>query len=768
MELFKNRPFALFCGIFMLCAVGGFFVPGLVKLILGGILLALLITCAVICIVKKRIFFWFKPTVLISVAVLIAALSSFSYFDIGYMGMRKHDGAICDIDAYVTDAEYYSDYASAYTVRLISVNGEPCGSLAYLECHYNCGLQPGNRFSISAQMSEPSDTSFGYSQKTSMISDGIFSVIISESEADYTVAEKYHESAEVFFGKLNDELSARLSRIVGGESGDLSSAVLLADKSGLSAQTRRDFARAGVSHILALSGLHMAIIVAIADFFLKKLFVPKTARCIVLTVLLVLYLYLVGFTLSAVRSVIMIAMLYLAYLLRTSTDTVTNLFCAGFLILLISPGAVCDAGFWMSFLATLGIVLVSPYVAKIFQFKRRDGDVKIFFLRIARYFLTAVVVTVVANLSVVFLSWLCFGSVYLIAPVSNLLIAPLSGVLIFLSAICLLLYWIAPALSVLCAFGAERIGTLMLNICARFSDVRNIGVSLKYDFAGVIICVFFVATAVLLVVKLKHKIITLAPTAAAILAFIVCLSVFNFANEGNISSVYLKKNGGELFVFSENGKTVICDVSEGYSSRFSLAASVAKEYYSTEIEILMLTHYHSRQPQAVDHLFASYKTRNLWLPEPQSKTEYSVFLDLLRKAQEEGVCVTVYRQGEQMTLFGSASLTVFPYDKLSRSVEALVGFSIESGGRRLTYLGSSYFESDFEAEAREYILSSDAVILGSHGPNIKKPFSFKLGKDCEKLIIADESVAKNAQIECPNGVSPIALYDPDFCEFVLN
>ena len=752
----------------MLCAVGGFFIPGAVKLIVGGIFIALIVACAVICIVKKRLLFICKATVLVAVAVIIAALSSFSFFDVGYMGMRKYDGEICDIDAYVTDTAYYSDYTSTYTVKLISVNGEPCGSLAYLECHYNCGLQPGNRFSISAQMSEPSDTSIGYSRKASMISDGIFSVIESESEDDYTVTDKAYRSIEVFFGKLNDELSARLSRIVKGEAGDLSSAVLLADKSGLSDQTRRDFARAGVSHILALSGLHMAIIVAIADFFLKKLFVPKTARCVVLAALLILYLFLVGFTLSAVRSVIMIVMLYFSYLLRTSTDTVTNLFCAGFLILLISPGAVSDAGFWMSFLATLGIVLVSPCISKMFRFKRRDGDLKIFFIRIARYLLSAVAVTVVANLSVVFLSWLCFGSISLIAPVSNLIIAPLSGVMIFLSAMCLLLYWIAPALSALCAIGAERIGTLMLDICAGFSDMRNIGVSLKYDFASVIICAFFVATAVLLVIKLKHKILALAPAAAAILAFIVCISVFNFANDGNINAVYLKKNGGEMFVFSENGKTVICDISEGYSSRFSLAAAVAREYYSTEIEILMLTHYHSRQAQAADHLFASHKTRNLWLPEPQSETEYSAFLDLLKKAEENGVQVTVYRQGGEMTLFGNASLTVFPYDKLSRSVEALVGFSIESGGKRLTYLGASYFESDFENEAREYILSSDALVLGSHGPRIKNPFSFKLGKDCKKVIISDESVAKNAQIECTSEVPPFALYDPDIFEFALN
>ena len=86
----------------------------------------------------------------------------------------------------------------------------------------------------------------------------------------------------------------------------------------------------------------------------------------------------------------------------------------------------------------------------------------------------------------------------------------------------------------------------------------------------------------------------------------------------------------------------------------------------------------------------------------------------------------------------------------------------------MTYLGASYFESDFKDGALEYVLASDALILGSHGPKIKAPFSLKLGKDCKAVIISDEAVAKNASVECSEGTAPIALYSPGFYEFVLS
>ncbi len=766
MELFKNRPFALFCAVFMASAACGFFFVGSIKLIAIAISATLLVSATVYCTVKRRFFKICKSAFLVLLAVIIGALSSYTYFDIGYMQMRKYDGQKCLVEAVVSETQYSSDYGTAHTLRLISVNGEACDKLAYLKCDYKSSLHTGNRFSIIANATEPCDDSFEYSQKSELISNGVTIVFESSNEEDYTVIDKNYTTPEIYFKKLNAELSVRLARAVGGESGDLASAVFLADRSELDDSTRLAFSRAGTSHLLALSGLHMAIVAAIAEFFLRKLYVGKTMRSFILGALLILYLALVGFAISAVRAVIMIAIVYLGYILRSPSDPRTSLFFAGFLILLASPSAVCDIGFWMSFFATLGIIAVSPYMSSLFRTKREDGDFKVILLRIVRYIVTAVAVTLAANFAVLFFLWRFFGEVSLIAPLSNLLLAPISTLLIFFSAMTLLFYWGIPALSDIFADCTAFLGEVILNVSEGLSDLYGIVMSLKYDFAGYIVCAFAVLTLILLVIKLKHKWIAFVPAILTVIAFLVCVTVFNHIDGDKLTLTYLRDKEGEEIVLSEGGRAVVCDASEGYFSRLYLAGAMAKECCATEIDVLILTHYHSRQPQSVERFFDNCKTREIWLPEPHNDYEYAAMTELLKVANNAGVKPSVYKDGAEMTLFGEAKLNMLPYRKLDRSVEAQVGFSVSCNGESLTYLSAAYGEGELPQEALDAI-GAEHLILGAHGPNEKEEFLINITDNCRDILVANGEVLKNGLIEICGEASPQIVVSPEYKRFIL-
>ena len=68
---------------------------------------------------------------------------------------------------------------------------------------------------------------------------------------------------------------------------------------------KRDFRRTGASHLLALSGLHVALLSAMAEWVLRRFRIPKRPRVTLLGILMLLYLALVGFLPSAVRAVFM-------------------------------------------------------------------------------------------------------------------------------------------------------------------------------------------------------------------------------------------------------------------------------------------------------------------------------------------------------------------------------------------------------------------------------------------------------------------------------
>lgn len=764
-EIFKNRPFALLCAVFMSASLVCFLVIGTYKLIAAVAFAALGVIMLAVDIIRRRVKFS-KAALVFVLPVILACLVSYSHFDLSYRNVRLLDGENRTVEGVVLEEKSCSEHGSVYTVRITSVDGNRVNVKARLECEYGGSFVIGDGFRMTVDLSEPKDSSPTYSTKLNAISDGIMLFAYSHDENSYEPQDAQSNDLEVLFGKLRASLSVRLSRAVGGEAGDLASAMVLSDRAGLNSGTVRDFSRSGVSHILALSGLHMGIISAIIDWLLRRMAAPKWIRCIVTAIFMVAYLALTGFSLSAVRAVMMLCAVYMSFIISTPADTRTVLFAAGTVIFLVAPYAVCDAGFWMSFLATLGILTVSPYVSRTFATERRDSDVKRVTFRFLRYLLSAVVITMVANLAVVVISWLCFGEISIVAPLANILLAPLSGVMIFLSFMTLITHFVYAPISDILAELTNFVGDMMLDIVAEISEMRGIVISLKYDFAAPIIVLFAVCTAIFLVVKLKHKWITLMPAAVAVTAFAVCLLCFNAVNDGKVNASYIHQKGGEMLVLSENGKTVICDISEGYLSRFIRAALKSEEHYATEVEVMILTHYHSRYPVTLSAFFSEVRLRELWVPRPELPEEVEYLEDIYRKARSAGVRISVYERGTELKLFGQATLTVSPYDKLARSVEALNCITVENRGSRMTYVGSSYSESDYCDASREYIRDSDAVIFGDHGPNPKRNFFFDVSPGCDSVIFADEEALDLFDVgRLPTSVKQILF--PEETDFVL-
>jgi ComEC/Rec2-related protein len=176
----------------------------------------------------------------------------------------------------------------------------------------------------------------------------------------------------IWASKLNTRLSYGLRNAIGGEVGGVGAALLLGNRSWLSEDTVLAFRRAGVSHLLALSGLHVSILIGFLELVFRKLKLPHTARAVTVPLFALGYLALSGFAVSTWRAVLMICVLYLAYLFRADYDAFTALSLTLALILAVTPYAVLDLSLWMSFLAAGSIIVFSPAVSSfLWRWKRR-------------------------------------------------------------------------------------------------------------------------------------------------------------------------------------------------------------------------------------------------------------------------------------------------------------------------------------------------------------------------------------------------------------
>lgn len=176
------------------------------------------------------------------------------------------------------------------------------------------------------------------------------------------------------FRRLKRELGRRCVRLFGEERSGVLQAMLLGDKGELDDNTKNIYQKSGMSHLLAISGLHISIVgMGIYRFLRKKGCSYGMSGGIGLT-LVFLYGGMTGMSVSTTRAVAMFTLAVLADLLGRSYDMLSALAAAALLLLLEQPLYVRSASFLLSFGAVLGVGLVYPAVQSIFGVSGKLGS----------------------------------------------------------------------------------------------------------------------------------------------------------------------------------------------------------------------------------------------------------------------------------------------------------------------------------------------------------------------------------------------------------
>ena len=170
----------------------------------------------------------------------------------------------------------------------------------------------------------------------------------------------------------------------------------------------------GIAHILAVSGLHISIIVAILYRLLKLCKVKGWARFGILAVILLFYAYICNFSVSVVRASIMSLLLMLAPLVKKQYDPLNALSLAGIVIFMINPLCVFDISFLMSFSCVLGILFICKPISKFLTS-----------LRLPKFIADIVAVCSSTCISLIFIQAYFFGRINLVSIFANLLLIPI-------------------------------------------------------------------------------------------------------------------------------------------------------------------------------------------------------------------------------------------------------------------------------------------------------------------------------------------------------
>ena len=226
--------------------------------------------------------------------------------------------------------------------------------------------------------------------------------------------------AFLFRKKINTAL------IKNGYEGDvlaIINALLLGQRQEISKDIMQNYQNAGAIHILAVSGLHVGIILLLLNFLLKPIEKIKYGihiKLLIVIVLLWVFAFVAGLSASVVRAVTMFTAVAIALSLKRSKNVYNALIISIFFLLLFNPNYIFDVGFQLSYLAVFFIVWTQPILYKLWKPK----------LKIVDYFWQLLTVSVAAQVGVLPLSLYYFHQFPGLFFLANLLIIPFLGIIL--------------------------------------------------------------------------------------------------------------------------------------------------------------------------------------------------------------------------------------------------------------------------------------------------------------------------------------------------
>lgn len=514
---------------------------------------------------------------------------------------RRVDGTTQVITLNVSDYPFNTGYRTAVD-GTVKIQGRSYKTRLYLK---DSQLpEPGDLVTVPAHLRLTTDG--GGQDPTYHRSNGIFLLAFAQDQAKIQSGEA---GIAAFSAMARQTIRQGLEDVFPGDTQGFAQALLLGDKSGLSYSQNSDLALAGISHVVAVSGLHLSIAFGMVY--------ALTLRRRILSAILgipasFLFAAVAGFTPSVVRAAVMLSLMLFARLLKRDYDRATALSFAVLAILFFNPVSAASASLQLSVGAVAGMFCFSDrlYAWMTKGFLRKRG----FWWRLLRSMCAALSATLGATAFTAPIGAWTFGSVSLVSPLTNLLVLPVITMIFYggLLACVLGFLWTPWAKAV-----AGAISWLIRYVLGFSQALAGIPLAAVYPEHSIYLTLWLPFAMVLLAVFLLGRFRGKKYFALGLvysLALTVILGYLEPLGE-RFRITVLDVGQGQCVILQAQGRTFVvdCGGSEGEG-----AGETAARYLLTQgidrIDGLILTHYDEDHISGAYRLMDRIETEALFLP----------------------------------------------------------------------------------------------------------------------------------------------------------
>ncbi|MDZ7722359.1 MAG: DNA internalization-related competence protein ComEC/Rec2 [candidate division KSB1 bacterium] len=527
------------------------------------------------------------------------------------------------------------------------------------------------------------------------------------------------------------------NQLDGGEMSAFAAALIIGERGGLSSDMKNSFARSGIIHILAVSGLHVGFLWTMLTAMFQLLRIKNPWRVVLIIGCLVFYAALTGFKVPVVRATLMAVILMIGTVIQRPGYSLNSMAMAALVLLLIQPLHLFQAGFQLSFAAVTGILLFYKKFKTLAQGwllnARENGQIRF-------YLVGLLLVSASAQFATLPLTAYYFNRIPTLALLMNLVALPLAGVIVSTA-------FLALGLSVLFWPIGWMLGQVMWLFTKLLLIITQATGSLWFVSLDVAQPKLWHIAAYYLILGLlvfwQERRYRFAAIGTVLILANLSLWFRNFSKQDILSIDFLDVGQGDSAVLMFDNHSVVVvdagDSSEKYDCGESIVGPFLKRRGIDHIDLLILTHFHSDHTGGAEYLLNHFHIDTLAMP---NQPEHKEFIKYQRFAAENSIPTKGLERGDILKGYGKPVLLVLNPGKHMlqdttsniNDVSLVILCKYKTGSVLLT--GDAEIAAEQEMSVYQRLLDVDVLKIGHHGSATASSHAFRERVDAECGVVS--------------------------------
>ncbi len=640
--------------------------------------------------------------ILIFLIILIVAFAQIKYyegiFENKYKNIKESD-EISIIGTIVSDPQE-KEYKTKYILKIDTINSNKkyknTKVILYTKkgketLKYGDKIELVGNFKLAQERRNPGGFDYRFYLKTKKI----YGIVTTKNTKK--LKENNVNIISMIANKTANVIKNQSKKLLKNKEACLLIGLLIGDTDEIDEETKEDFRNSNLTHMLAVSGLHVSYVLLGVNYIITKVKIHKKLSKIIVMLLILFFILVTGATPSVLRAGTMTIYLIIGGIFYRRISVFSSLNLSLLVIIIMNPYCLLDVGLQLSYAGTIGIVYLYPIIKEKIYNKANS-----------------ILITISANIVIIPIMLYNFNTISLTFFISNLLAGPIIGIIIILGFSIIIISLIFFPIANIFSKILNLLIILFLNTakaCANlpFSKIFIITPTLKFIFLYYCLLVFIIIKERIQIrinIKLRNKVIA----TLIILVIINPIKYFSNIKQSNLKIYFVDVGQGDsTCIVTPKNKVILIDgggnsKDENYDIGKQTLLPYLLDKKINKIDYCIVSHFDSDHCGGLMYILKNLKVKNIIIGKQYE--EYENYKEFIKIAKDKKINIRVVEAGEKITIEKNLYIDVlWPINREKMVIQNAINNN--SLVFKLKYINfSMLFTGDIEEIAEKEILDN--------------------------------------------------------------